>query len=132
SARERTVTSLVAEVASAARGTRLELIDPAGATKGYATGRPTGGPAVASSWQHGVDVEAVAAVCDGVEVIGYAADPERLRLDVDAAAGVRAPALARDLSARPGSSSVLLPPSTVKRPFTRTYGIPSGSCRGSS
>jgi len=84
SARERTVTSLVAEVASAARGTRLELIDLAGATKGYATGRPTGGPAAASSWQHGVDVEAVAAVCDGVEVIGYAADPERLRLDVDA------------------------------------------------
>ena len=26
----------------------------------------------------------MAAVCDGVEVIGYAADPERLRLDVDA------------------------------------------------
>jgi len=35
-------------------------------------------------------------------------------------------------SARPGSSSVRSPPSTTRRPFTITYGTPSGSRRGSS
>jgi hypothetical protein len=85
-AREETVRSLVAEVARAAReeGALLEFVDPSGAAKGYATGRPTGAPARAIAWQLGIDVDAVAAACDGIEAIGYAHDPGRLRFDLDA------------------------------------------------
>jgi hypothetical protein len=85
-ARAETVTSLVAEVAEAARagGARFEFIDLSGATKGYASGRPTGAPAPSISWQVGIDVDAVARACDGIEAIGYAAEPARLRTDLDA------------------------------------------------
>ena len=84
--RERVVTSLVVEVAEAARGggAELEIIDSSGAMKGYATGRPAGSPAPAVAWQLGVDVRAVARACDGIEAIGYAADPERIRGDLEA------------------------------------------------
>jgi hypothetical protein len=84
--REHVVTSLVEEVAEAARGggAELEIIDSSGAMKGYGTGRPTGAPAPAVAWQLGVDVDAVARVSDGIEAIGYAADPERIRGDLDA------------------------------------------------
>lgn len=85
-AREDTVRTLVAAVANAARreGASLASIDLSGAVKGYATGRPTGGPAPELSWQLGVDVGTVAAECDGIEAIAYAADPARLRLDLEA------------------------------------------------
>jgi hypothetical protein len=84
SARERVVSSLVAEVAEVthAAGTTLEFIDSSGAVKGYATGRPTGAAASDIAWQLGVDVDAVAAACDGIEAIGYAADPDRVRSDL--------------------------------------------------
>ena len=84
--RERVVTSLVEEVAAAARGggAELEVIDSSGAMKGYATGRPSGSPAPAVAWQLGVDVHVVARACDGLEAIGYAADPERIRGDLEA------------------------------------------------
>jgi hypothetical protein len=85
-ARERTVSSLVADVAAAARehGAALEFIDLSGAVKGYATGRPTGGPARAIAWQSGVDIAAVASACDGIEAVTYAADVDRVRDDLDA------------------------------------------------
>jgi hypothetical protein len=84
--REHVVTSLVEEVAEAARGggAELEIIDSSGAMKGYGTGRPSGAPAPAVAWQLGVDVPAVARASDGIEAIGYAADPERIRGDLDA------------------------------------------------
>jgi hypothetical protein len=82
--REQVVTSLVAEVAAAAGETPLEFIDLSGAVLGYADGRPTGPPAPSIAWQLGVDVPAVARACDGIEAIGYAADPERVRGDLDA------------------------------------------------
>jgi hypothetical protein len=84
--RERVVTSLVEEVAEAARagGAELEVIDSSGAMKGYATGRPAGLPAPEAAWQLGVDVDAVARAADGIEAIGYAADPERIRGDLEA------------------------------------------------
>jgi len=84
--REDVVASLAGEVADAARaeGAPLVFMDLSGAVKGYATGRPIGDPAPAVSWQLGVDVAAVARVCEGVEAIGYAHDPERLRLDLEA------------------------------------------------
>ena len=82
--REQVVTSLVEEVAEAAGATPLEFIDLSGAVKGYATGRPTGGPAPEIAWRFGIDVPAVARACAGIQVIGYAADPERIRGDLDA------------------------------------------------
>ena len=82
--REQVVTSLVAEVAEAAGETPFEFIELSGAVKGYADGRPTGPPAPSIAWQLGVDVDAVAGACDGIEAIGYAADPERVRGDLDA------------------------------------------------
>jgi hypothetical protein len=82
--REQVVTSLVEEVAEAAGDTPFEFIELSGAVKGYATGRPTGAPAPSIAWQLGVDVDAVARACDGIEAIGYAADPERIRGDLDA------------------------------------------------
>lgn len=82
--REHVVTSLVAEVAAAAGDTPLEFIDLSGAVLGYADGRPTGPPAPSIAWQLGVDLPGVAGACDGIEAIGYAADPERVRSDLDA------------------------------------------------
>ncbi len=82
--REHVVTSLVAEVAEAAGETPFEFIELSGAVKGYADGRPTGAPAPSIAWQLGVDVDAVARACDGIEAIGYTADPERIRGDLDA------------------------------------------------
>jgi hypothetical protein len=84
--REHVVSSLVQEVADVARagGAELEVLDSSGAMKGYATGRPTGGPAPTVAWQLGLDLDAVAGSCDGIEAIGYAADPERVRGDLEA------------------------------------------------
>jgi hypothetical protein len=82
--REHVVTSLVAEVAAAAGETPLEFIDLSGAVMGYADGRPTGPPAPSIAWRLGVDLPAVARACAGIEAIGYAADPERVRGDLDA------------------------------------------------
>jgi hypothetical protein len=81
-----TVASLVAEAAeaAAAEGAGFAFIDLSGAVKGYATGRPQGGPAPSIAWQFGIDVGAVAAAGGQVEAIGYAVDPERLRLDLGA------------------------------------------------
>ena len=85
-AREEVVTTLVAEVAGAARaeGASLTFMDLSGAIKGYATGRPSGEAAAGSAWRLGVDLPAIAAVCGSLEAIGYAYDPDRLRLDLGA------------------------------------------------
>ncbi|HEV2034260.1 MAG TPA: hypothetical protein VGU71_08685 [Candidatus Dormibacteraeota bacterium] len=84
--RAATVVSLVAEAtqAAASEGAGFAFIDLSGAVKGYATGRPRGHPVPATAWQFGIDVTGVAAACGQVEAIGYAADPERLRLDLAA------------------------------------------------
>jgi hypothetical protein len=85
-AREEVVTTLAAEVADAARteGAALTFMDLSGAVKGYADGRPIGEAAPRVAWQLGVDVTAVADVCGSLEAIGYAYDPQRLRLDLEA------------------------------------------------
>jgi hypothetical protein len=85
-AREEVVTTLAADVADAARteGAALAFMDLSGAVKGYANGRPTGEAAPTMAWQLGVDVAAAARVCGSLEAIGYASDPERLRLDLSA------------------------------------------------
>jgi hypothetical protein len=81
--REQVVTSLVAEVADAAGETPFEFIELSGAVKGYADGRPTGDPSPTLAWQLGVDVEAVAAASDGLQAMGYAADPAWIARDLD-------------------------------------------------
>ncbi|HKZ27680.1 MAG TPA: hypothetical protein VJ086_07295 [Rubrobacteraceae bacterium] len=84
-ARRETVTSLTAEVSAAAgAGTSVAFLDLSGAEKGFATGHPTGDAAPTIAWQMGTDVTALAEVCDTVEATGYAADPDRLSLDLDA------------------------------------------------
>jgi hypothetical protein len=85
-ARAETVASLVAEAAHAAaeEGAGFAFIDLSGAIKGYATGRPEGDPTPSIGWQFGIDIGAIAEACGHVEAIGYAADPDRLRLDLSA------------------------------------------------
>jgi hypothetical protein len=85
-ARTETVTSLVEEVATAASGggASLTFLDLCGAEKGFATGHPEGEAAPALGWQMGIDAAALAGVCDTVAATGYAADPGRLSLDLDA------------------------------------------------
>ncbi len=86
-AREQVVTSLTAEVAQEiARGsdTRLQAFDMSGAARGYATGRPQGGPVLEYAWHDGVDVPALAQMAPGIEAIAYAHAPERVRFDVEA------------------------------------------------
>lgn len=84
-ARAATVTSLTRDVASTARdhGARFSFIDPSGAMKGYASGSPTGPAVPESSWMFGTDIAEISAVAD-VEAIGYAADPDRVRFDLEA------------------------------------------------
>lgn len=82
--REQVVTSLVAGVAEAAAPTPVELIDLSGAVLGYADGRPAGPPAPSIAWRFGVDVEIVAKASAGIQAIGYAAEPDRVRGDLDA------------------------------------------------
>ncbi|MFN8512945.1 MAG: hypothetical protein U0232_14000 [Thermomicrobiales bacterium] len=86
-ARQGIVTSLVAEVAEAVAAvgpTRLTMMDMSGAAKGYATGLPTGDPAAVDAWKEGVDPAAASRAAHALSVIGYAREPERLRLDLDA------------------------------------------------
>src|SRR5262249_49896446 len=85
-ARQTVVTTLAAEGAEATRaeGASLVFMDLSGATKGYATRRPSGEAAPGIAWQLGVDLAAVASACGSIEAIGYAYDPARLRFDLDA------------------------------------------------
>src|SRR5215211_2358984 len=85
-ARTETVTSLVDEVATAASGggASLTFLDLCGAEEGFATGHPEGEAAPALGWQMGIDAAALAGVCGTVAATGYAAEPGRLNLDLDA------------------------------------------------
>ncbi len=84
--RAEAVATLAADIASVVdeRGGRFTFMDLSGAVKGYATGRPEGDPAPTIAWRLGVDLAALAQACHAVQAIGYAADPERLRLDLSA------------------------------------------------
>jgi hypothetical protein len=99
-ARTETVTSLAAEV-SAAAGASLVFLDLSGAEKGFATGHPTGEAAPTIGWQVGIDASALAQECDAIEAIGYAADPDRVRLDLDAYRSLLAAAPRLGLMLRP-------------------------------
>jgi hypothetical protein len=84
-ARVKTVTSLVDEVSAAVdESTSVAFLDLSGAEKGFATGQPMGDAAPTIGWQVGIDVASLAEVCDIIEATGYAADPDRLSVDLDA------------------------------------------------
>jgi hypothetical protein len=84
--REKSVTAAAAAVTEALSGTgvRFAFMDQAGAIKGYADGRPSGGPAPEVSWKIGVDPAALAALCDEFQVMGYAQEPDRVATDIAA------------------------------------------------
>jgi hypothetical protein len=84
--RARIVSTLAGEAAEAAavEGARLAFMDASGAIKGYADGRPTGGPSAEIAWRIGVDLAHVGRACGALEAIAYAADPDRIRFDLDA------------------------------------------------
>jgi hypothetical protein len=104
-ARTQTVTAFAAGVSEAAAegGTSVVFLELSGAEKGFATGRPTGDAAPTIGWQVGVDVAALAEVCGAVEATGYAADPDRLNLDLDVYRALVADASRLGLMLRPMS-----------------------------
>src|SRR5262249_3457679 len=85
-ARAQTVTALAPQAAeaAAAAGKRFVFMAPSGAVKGYWTGKPEGAPAAAIGWRLGIDLPALAAVCPEVQVLAYAADVGRVRVDLEA------------------------------------------------
>jgi hypothetical protein len=91
--RDRIVWTLAAEAAEAAagEGARFAFMDASGAIKGYADGRPSGGPATEIAWRLGADLARLARACGGLEAIAYAADPNRIRFDLDAYRGLLSP-----------------------------------------
>ena len=101
-AREETVASLAAEAAVAARaeGASFTFMDLSGAVKGYATGRPAGDAAPTIAWKLGVELASVGEACGSIAAIGYAADPERLRFDLEAYRAV-APSARISVAMRP-------------------------------
>jgi hypothetical protein len=88
-ARLQVITSLAERVTAAVHAvsatTRVVFLDLSGATLGYATGRPTTErTATTVAWRDGIDVSAVAQSCDGLGMLGYFADPNRLEREVRA------------------------------------------------
>ena len=79
-ARAAVVTNLTGEMVEVAAGlgARFSFIEPSGAMKGYATGKPTGPPAPESAWMFGTDVAGIGQVAD-ILAVAYAADSERIR-----------------------------------------------------
>jgi hypothetical protein len=65
-------------------GGQFTFMDLSGAVKGYATGRPEGDPAPSIAWRLGVDLARLAQACHAIQAIGYAYEPNRLRLDLSA------------------------------------------------
>lgn len=103
-ARQTAVTTLAAEIAGVvadAGDTHFMFMDMSGAAKGYATGEPAGDPAPANAWLDGVDLPAIIPAVHGLEAVGYARDPERLRLDVEAYKQISSGAVPLSVALRP-------------------------------
>ena len=112
---------------AAAEGAGFAFIDLSGAVKGYATGRPQGDPAPATAWQFGIDVAGVAEACGQVEAIGYAADPERLRLDLSAYRSIIGPGPRLSVIMRP-----MAPDCDSPRTWRRSWLWPASRASGRS
>ncbi len=89
-ARQSVVTSLIGEVREAVRAVSkmpLLVMEWSGGLRGAGMGMPVGDTSTAApdrAWQDGVDLEQVAAVCDGMGVLGYVREPDALRRDLTA------------------------------------------------
>ncbi len=87
-ARQTVISTLVAEMNTAAQAVRpvpvIFMEMSAAFTGGYDTGRPGDNLAVSRTWQDGVDVLAVSSAAQGLSVLGYTRDLERLRADIQA------------------------------------------------
>lgn len=96
SVRTAIVADLAATVAEVARqaGTRFCFMDQAGA--GDRGDRVLGASAAEDAWRYGVDLSRLGPVCDGYQVLGYAAEPG----DVGAAVGAYRSALAPSVTLR--------------------------------
>src|SRR5699024_6728207 len=71
--------------------TRVVLLDPSGATLGYATGRPeTGAYATSLAWREGLDLADLPEYVD-IGALCYFADPERMREETVAYSSVLRP-----------------------------------------
>jgi hypothetical protein len=87
--RKRVITTLVEEIAAAihavSQPTRVVYLDPSGATLGYATGRPSTLRTTASvGWHDGIDLPSIAGAVDGLGMLGYFAEPDRLDRELTA------------------------------------------------
>ena len=102
--RSELVSSLVAEITQAihaAGPARSIALDMSGAALGYATGAPTGAPAPTRAWEDGLDLPAVAAAADGMAVIAYARDLERIHGDLTAYRQLLPPGTPLNVAVRP-------------------------------
>jgi hypothetical protein len=88
--RQRVITRLVAEIVEAVRRVRdipVLFIDMSGGLRAAGSGMTVAGgtaPAPERAWQDGIDLRAVAEICNGLLVLGYTSDPEQLRADLAA------------------------------------------------
>lgn len=103
--RARTVTTLAAEIADAAHAVsasaRVVLLDASGAALGYATGRPaTGAPATTWAWRDGLDLAALWNHVD-IGALGYFAEPQRMRAEIEAYDAIRHPGRRLEVVLRP-------------------------------
>ena len=84
-ARERVVTSLVADITEAvvhaAPACRFVFMDSMGASD---AGEQTGPPIAHASWRFGVDLAALATRCHGISMMGYSRSHERFSSDARA------------------------------------------------
>jgi hypothetical protein len=91
--REGVVVSLTAELRAVVSesGVRLTFLDPSGALKGYATGRPVGAPSPSVAWSLGLDLRGLAAATDDLMILAYAADPAWIAGDIEAYRSILGP-----------------------------------------
>jgi len=101
--RLRVVASLVAEVhdAMAGSGVALSFIDHAGAMSHVMAGTSADDEVTESSRKLGIDLPAVAEVCEEIAVLGYVDTPERLRALLSSYTAVLGPGAALSVALRP-------------------------------
>lgn len=85
--RRSVVTSLIAETTESIQqersSARVVVMDWSGGLVSYRSGEAEGRVTCERSWQDGVDPAAVAAACDGLCMLGYTRDLDRLRTDIE-------------------------------------------------
>jgi hypothetical protein len=85
--RQSVVTSLIGETTEAVRvargSTRVVVMDWSGGLMSYKSGEAEGRVTCERSWQDGVDPTEVALACDGLCMLGYTRDLDRLRTDAE-------------------------------------------------